>query len=295
MDHCRPLPWDVASKINDWGGKDQADLDDLIATKEIKIIHKSQTNDGVPMAELSARLAMTNRRVYGNVAEIHESDTTLNTRTPYRLVVVIQLCYHQLAWIDDSWFWAKTSAFSSNVLLANAVGVQIGTPVCGILAPTYGTHLTTQLEFWPPTTWGDWSLGGIGGIPKPYYIDLDPYTYDWLPTIGGIGYGPGRLRWALPSVRIKHPSSDVREFHREIAQKQKEEKAKPDQKTDPGRGPSQAEIRKEAKKLYSAINTHGAREESVLDAARNNSRQPGDQGGRPTDRRSRNPQYLRTP
>ena len=73
----------------------------------------------------------------------------------------------------------------------------------------------------PPTTWEDCRLGGIGGIPKPCYFDLGPYTYDWLPTVGGSGFGLDRLGWTIPSVRLKQPNQDVREFHGEIAKRKK--------------------------------------------------------------------------
>ena len=150
MDSCRPAAWKISSAHHEWGGMAASDLGEITQTDQPAIIPRSKTNDGVARAELPTRLATTSREVYGYVAEIHESPTTLNTRAPYRLVVVVQLCYFQTKWSDDSWFWAKTSAFSRNVLLANSEGIHLGSPVCGILAATYGAHLTTQMESWAP-------------------------------------------------------------------------------------------------------------------------------------------------
>ena len=30
-------------------------------------------------------------------------------------------------------------------------------------------------------------LGGVGGIPRPHHFDMGPQTYDYLPTIRGVG------------------------------------------------------------------------------------------------------------
>ena len=290
MDPCRPSPWNVADTIFKWGGKDQQDLRQLIATDEITIIHRHDANDKVARAELPKRMGLSNRKVYGYIAEICESDTTLNTRIPYRFAAAIQICYYQAVRSEDSWFWAQTSAFSSNVLLANSVGVQLGAPICGILAATYGAHLTAQLEIWYPTTWGDWSLGGMGGIPKPWYFDLDPSSYEWIPAIGCSAFDLERLRWTLPAVRLKPPHEDVRIFHREIAQKKKagKEKAGP---SDPKQD-AKTDVRKEAEKIYTAISSHNPRDESVLAAVRANSRRPNENRGR---NRPRRPHYLRSP
>ena len=244
MGPCRPADWEVSSAIHEWGGVTATDPGEIIQTDQMAIIPRSKTNDGVARTELSTRLAMASRKVYGYVAEIHEPPTTINTRTPYRLVVVAQLFFLQANWIEDSRFWAKTSAFSRNVLLANSTGVQLGSPVCGILAAPYGAHLATQLDRWVPATWGDWRLGGTGGIPKPSYFDLGPYTYDWLPTIGRSGFGLARLRWALPSVRLKPPRGDAREFHREVEKKKKNGGEKGPAKPSGQRGHGAAEIRK---------------------------------------------------
>ena len=115
MDPCRPAAWEISSAIHEWGGMAASDLGEIIQTDQLTIIPRPKTNDVIARAELSTRLAMANRKVYGYVAEIHDSSTTLNTRAPYRLVVVVHLCYFQTKWSDDSWFRAKTSDFSINV------------------------------------------------------------------------------------------------------------------------------------------------------------------------------------
>ena len=213
---------------------------------------------------------MQNRRVYGIICEIHESETTLDATTPYRLQVLAQLVYYKQGH-EDSWIWARTNAFSSNALLAGPESFQLGKPVFGILAPTYGTHLATQLESWHGASFEDWRLGGQGGIPLPHHFDLDPMTLDWLPVLGGSGFDLERLRWSIPGVRLRPPGKDVLHFHRDLAQKSKEKKNSKNV-ADPV---PQHEIRKEAKKIYDQAHAEVPRGESAMaNNRRKNSRRP---------------------
>ena len=72
-DPCRPTPWEVARTIGEWSG-DETKLDRILQSKEITIVPGPQTVDGVPRVELTPRLAMLNRKAFGFVVEIHESD-----------------------------------------------------------------------------------------------------------------------------------------------------------------------------------------------------------------------------
>ena len=100
--------------------------------------------------------------------------------------MVVQIVYY-LGQIGgpDSWMWARTNAFSSNIAIADPCSIQLGQIARGILAPTFGAHLPTQLEAWRPVNFRDWQLGGMGGIPRPRNFDQGPDTVDWLPPLGG--------------------------------------------------------------------------------------------------------------
>ena len=142
---CRPTPWEVVQAVEEWGRSMQA-LGRIIRTEDLWIIPGPQTSDAKPRLEMTPRIAMLNRKVYGYVAEIIE-DTDLkmlNTETPYRVQVIVQIVYFQDEdQYIDSWMWARTNAFSSNFLTTENRPIMLGSIVTGILSPTFGTHLTT--------------------------------------------------------------------------------------------------------------------------------------------------------
>ena len=150
-----------------WSGH-RGDLGHIIHTDDIRVIPGPQTVDGLPRVELTPRLAMQNRKVYGFISEIVESDQMLNTETCYRFVVIVQIVYYKDAGQqEDSWMWAKTNAFSSNALLTGPCGVMVGSIITGILSPTFGAHLTAQIESWTVASCREWQLNGLGGVRKP--------------------------------------------------------------------------------------------------------------------------------
>ena len=218
MSASRPTPWDVAWTMYGWSG-DAQDLEYIIHTDEITIIPGPQTSGRVPRAELTPRLAMQNRKVYGFLSEILESDQMLNTETRYRFVTVVQIVYYKGPGdtSQDSWMWVKTNAFSSNALLTDPCGVMVGPIVTGALPPTFGTHLATQLGSWAVSDCRGWKLNGLGGAHRPHYFDIDPETTDHLPTLGGSAFDLTRLRYAIAGVRLRPPSAGPHLFHRELA------------------------------------------------------------------------------
>ena len=72
-DYFRPTPWEVVCGLQHWDG-DESKLDHIIQTKDLTIIHGPQTSDNKNRLELTPRLAMMNRRVFGYIAGIHEAD-----------------------------------------------------------------------------------------------------------------------------------------------------------------------------------------------------------------------------
>ena len=201
----RPSPWEVASALHGWSGR-RGDLGHIIPNDDIRIIHGPQTVDNIHRVELTPRLAMTNRKVFGFVAEINESDQMMNTETKYRFQVIAQLAYyHDAAERDDSWMWVRTNAFSSNALITDPVGIMVGAIVYGILTPTFGTHMTTQLESWDVSSCEEWYLNGLGGVPDPRNFDIDPETLDHLPVLGGSAFDLARLKYALAGARLRPP------------------------------------------------------------------------------------------
>ena len=276
----RPTPWEVVQAMEEYDRSMQA-LDRIIQTPDLWIIPGPQTSDRKPRLEMTPRLAMLNRKIYGYAAEIIEDHEgkMLNTDTPYRAQVVVQIVYFKDEdQYQDSWMWARTNAFSSNFLTTENRPLMLGSIICGILTPTYGTHLTTQLESWTISDCDDWRLGGLGGVPKPIFFDLDPETLDNLPVLGGSGFDLQRLRYALAGVRLRPPTEDPHIFHRELAEKLKREK-ETGQTTphvtkhgravsiDP-RGVDDLGYRGTSKKIYGQVQNKTYRDESILAKAR---------------------------
>ena len=69
----RPSPRDIVCGIERWNG-DQSRLGHILRHKDLTIIHGPETVGGINRLELSPRLAMLNRKVFGYIAGIHEAD-----------------------------------------------------------------------------------------------------------------------------------------------------------------------------------------------------------------------------
>ena len=223
---------------------------------------------------------MLNRKVYDFVAEILEAGKMSNTETPYRAQVIVQIVYYKNPDLyDDSWVWARANAFSSNFLTADNRPLMLGSIVCGILSPTFGTHMTAQLESWTLSSCDDWQMGGLGGVPKPIFFDMGPETFDHHPVLGGSAFDLQRLRYAIAGVRLRPPSLGPYLFHRELADRTKAERDQgqpsaphKDKKgrtvsIDP-RGVDDLGYRGASKKLYGQAQAKTRRGESVLATAR---------------------------
>lgn len=122
MDPIRPSSWDICEALRGWSGNPDDLPDHVIQTNDIQLVPAAQTAGQIPRVELTPRLAMQNRRAYGFIVEIHESGKMLNADTKYRFSAIAQLVY----FLDepdgpraDSWFWAKTSAFSRNLTITD--------------------------------------------------------------------------------------------------------------------------------------------------------------------------------
>ena len=289
----RPTPWGVECAFHGWSGR-RGDLDHVIPNGDIRVIPGPQTVDNIDRAELTPRLAMLNRKVFGFVADIQDAPKMLNTETCYRLQVVIQIVYYRDAEHgEDSWMWVKTNAFTSNALLVDAQSLMLGAIICGILTPTFGTHLATQLESWMISSCDEWSMGGLGGRAQADLFDIDPETVGHLPVLGGGAFDISRLRYSISGVRLRPPSLDPHLFHRNTSgAKDENEKKARSVSIDP-RGVDDCGYRKTPKGLYAKVQTKEKRDESVLaHARRTHSRRQETEGrnreekrGRPTEPR----------
>ena len=118
--------------------------------------------------------------------------------------------------------WARTIAFSSNLLSTTSVSVLLGDLVTGIATATFGGHLTCQLESWRRCPDEEWTYGSQSRIPDGSERDLDHWTWSSLPALGGSGFVVNMrngyvvgarlapLRWihaiSMPTVRSVPPT-----------------------------------------------------------------------------------------
>ena len=160
---------------------------------------------------------MTNRQVFGFVAEILDSRKMSNTDPMYRFQAVIQIVYFKANGQQaGSWFRGRAAAFRSNALVTGGFGAMLGSVVFGIRDPTSGAHLTAQLESWGATTFRRWKRAVAGEPPnRPISISTMP-RWAIYPFSGGSGIDRERRRWAIAAVRLRPPISDTHLFHREM-------------------------------------------------------------------------------
>ena len=225
---------------------------------------------------------MMNRRIYGFVGEIEEPNRMLNTEAKYRFSAVVQLVYFRSpkdidSPYSDSWFWVKVPAFSSNGTLTDPQSVMLGDIVTGIRVPTFWTHPTDTLDTLRKTDHTEWQMGGIGGAPKPRYMEIDPGAIDDLPVLGGSAFDLERIRCSIPAVRLRTPNLDPHLFHREMKAGPDGQKSQGESVTIDPRESDGYSYRVESKKLYSSIYRKQGRDESVLNRARRgHSKKPGE-------------------
>ena len=221
---------------------------------------------------------------------------------------MIHLVYFMDHSAEDSWMSAKTCGFSSNLLLTNPGPLMLGAVVCGILTPTFGTHLATQLESWVVSSADQWAMEGIGGVPRPHNFDIDPQTKDHLPALGGSAYDISSIRYAISGVRLLAPELGPHISHMKLPAGRKAQEAHDGHETgthttkavravsvDP-RAVGDVAYRKTSKTLYAQVQTRGRRDGSVLaNARRAQSRRRASKEplrGRSPERRSRQPTYT---
>ena len=72
---CRPSPWDITEALQYWKSGTRGDpaLDSILATRDLWLIPKEETADQVTRLEMTPRLAMQNRKVFGYIGEIVET------------------------------------------------------------------------------------------------------------------------------------------------------------------------------------------------------------------------------
>ena len=102
----------------------------------------------------------------------------------------------------------KPTFFSPNFVSTEPQVAVLGKPVMGILAATYGAHLTTvgSLAFSSKEEWSDLAPAPL---PRPRCIDLDPRAVGNIPMLGGCGFDLEATRWCLAGVRLKPTREEI--------------------------------------------------------------------------------------
>lgn len=270
----RPTTWEVAEEFWKWDGDKPLESERIKCSGITAIVHGKDTPDGSARIDITPRLAMENRRAFGYLCEIFESTMTENTDTPYRMTAIIQVAYFDQNDDFPSWFWAKTNLFSSNLVATEPQTAILGTPVMGIVAATYGSHLTTQMEAWKFSNPNEWKNLAPAPLPHPRCIDLDPVTIKNIPMLGGCGYDLESTRWCLAGVRLKPTQEEIHTHQREqrAARERNGDRYGPSISGSPPEGETpvnQRDVRATARRIYEG-QRHGQYEDpTILSRSRN--------------------------
>ena len=154
---------------------------------------------------------MRNRRTWGYIADISKNNSD-NTTTPYQLTVVARVVYLREGEREFSYVWARVPTFTSNCLTTSDVTLQEGTPVFGILMPTFGNFVNATFATWEVGTLSMWRAEGLGPPLQTSEIDLDPWSWAPLPSLGASGFYTKKQAPRITGVRIKPPMIDVHEW-----------------------------------------------------------------------------------
>ena len=154
---------------------------------------------------------MRNRRTWGCIAGISKN-TSGNAKTPYRLTVVARISHLRDNEKEFSFSWAMVPTFTSNCLCTSDVTIQEGTPVFGVLMPTFGGFANATFATWEVGTLSMWRAEGLGPPIFTSDVDLDPRSWAPLPSLGASGFFTKKQTHRFAGARIKPPILEVHEY-----------------------------------------------------------------------------------
>ena len=101
-------------------------------------------------------------RPWGFVVNIGLAPNSENTQTPFRFDVLTRISYLLPSETEYSCLPARVEAFASNCLCTSGAVIQEGNIITGVLASTYGKHLTAVYNTWETSTMTAWRQEAIG-------------------------------------------------------------------------------------------------------------------------------------
>ena len=135
---------------------------------------------------------MRNRRAWGFVVDI-SANSSANTPTPYLLTAAVRVRYIREGGAEFSFAWVRVPTYKPNCLTSVAAPIREGTPIFGISLPTFGDFAIATFDTWEVGTLSHWRTEGIGQESFTSDVDLDPWSWATLPSLGASGFYTKRL------------------------------------------------------------------------------------------------------
>ena len=102
------------------------------------------------------------------------------------------------------------------MLTSGDVPLREGTPIFGILLPTFGGYLRATFSTWEVGTLSQWSSEGLGPAVFTSDVDLDPWSWAPLPALGAHGFFTKKTSPRITGLRVKHPILAVRQYGEKV-------------------------------------------------------------------------------
>ena len=154
---------------------------------------------------------MRNRRAWGFIVDISENSSA-NTPTPYLLTAAVRLRYLRDGETESSFVWVRVPTYTPNCLTSVDAPIYEGTPIFGILLPTFGDSPNAACATWEVGTLAQWRSEGTGPASFTSDIDPDPWSRAPLPSPAASGFFAKKTPPRIAGMRIKPPRREARGY-----------------------------------------------------------------------------------
>ena len=196
----QPPPWSIVPSFS--GGKQLPHALGLAPT-ELTLLRGDDTSDKMTNVRkyISLTIFRTPRPAWnfrpaalcvtvarGGYIAYLSTNTSANTPTPHLFAEVARLLYLREGESEFSFARARVPTYSPNCLTSADVPIQEGTPIFGILLPTFGTYAGATFATWEAGALASWMSEGVGPAVFISDVDLDPRSWATLPSLGASGF-----------------------------------------------------------------------------------------------------------
>ena len=148
----------------------------------------------------------------GYVADISQN-TSASTSTPYLFAAICRMVYLRGGETEFSFARERVPTYAPNFLTSADTTVQEGTPIFGILWPTFGGYTRATCATWEKGTIAGWRSEGLCPSVFTSDVGMGPWSRAPLPSIGASGFFTKKTSPRITGLRIKPPTLEVREYN----------------------------------------------------------------------------------